>query len=360
LSEEAKPVRKIKPPSASFLKSKEVPPPSGEESALLVAPSMEDDADLFVVPEVEPPVPPPEKPETAAAAPEPEPSSVSEVAPTGTAATTECDRLKAELRELQDIVNSSESLAYLRTRIARALEEGSDALTLVSFYRLVVRSLAEQSEQVKREQDLLRSRANKLELELATAVAGGVVSAAIGEGAVPPSKGISEEASARIAQLETEVAQANEQREKLLFDFKNMRERTQKDLDIRMFREKEKFFKGFLPVLDAFERAQQSFNENTTASALVEGYRMIETMMFETLTAEGLEPIDTSGEFDPRFHEAVGEVENDQKPQDHIFDELSRGYRLGERLVRPAMVRLSRNPNGHLRPPSPPVGDSPT
>lgn len=267
-------------------------------------------------------------------------------AATGEAGVTE--RLAAELRELSDIVNAVEPLQYLRARIGRAVEEGADALTLVSFYRLVVRSLSEGSEQSRRDFELMRSKASKLELELATSLAqGGAPGASAPVGEVPAN------VQERLRQLEQEAIQMNEQREKLLLDFKHMRERTQKDLDIRLFREKEKFFKNFLPVLDSFERAQQSLNENSSVTALLEGFRLIGNQLMEALAAEGLEPVETECHFDPRFHEAVGEVENEDKPDDYVYDELSRGYRLGERLIRPAMVRLSRNPKGVLPRPSP-------
>lgn len=353
MSEEEKPVRKIKPPSASFLKSKEVQPsvemPAvSSDDGLLGAPSVEEisDQDLFAVPEIteearlEPVASPPV---AAASSSAPEASSDSPRPEANLA-----DRLAAELRELRDIVNSIESLSYLRNRVGRAVEEGADALTLVSFYRLVVRSLGESTEQHRRDYEMMRSKASKLELELAAASLAGV-----GAESAPQATrtGLSEEAQERIARLENEVAQANEQREKLLFDFKNMRERNQKDIDIRLFKEKEKFFKSFLPVLDSFERAQQSLNEHSSVKALLEGFRLIGNQLQEALATEGLESVDASGAFDPRFHEAVGEVDNNLKPDQDIFDELSRGYKLGERLIRPAMVRISRNPSGVIVPP---------
>jgi len=365
LSEEAKPARKIKPPSASFLKSREVSPsaegipavsevkesPSGpatdSQEGLLGAPSLEDlpDDDLFSGPP-EPVVDEAQAVPSVDVAVAEAPAGVAP-SPVGEAGIAE--RLAAELRELRDIVNAVESLQYLRARVGRAVEEGADALTLVSFYRLVVRSLSEGSEQSRRDFELMRSKASKLELELATSLAqGGAPSASAPSGEVPSN------VQERLRQLEQEAIQMNEQREKLLLDFKHMRERTQKDLDIRLFREKEKFFKSFLPVLDSFERAQQSLNENSSVTALLEGFRLIGNQLMEALATEGLEPVETECHFDPRFHEAVGEVENEDKPDDYIYDELSRGYRLGERLIRPAMVRLSRNPKGVLPRPSEP------
>lgn len=368
LSEEAKPAKKIKPPSASFLKSKEVTPSSeslpvvSETSSegLLGAPSVEVPADeeLFSVPAPEPeaekpPVEPPAPPvAVATSAPEPEKVEKHEKpADSPVGESTLAERLQAELRELRDIVHAVESLAYLRNRVARALDEGADALTLVSFYRLVARSLSEQTEQARRDFEQQRSKVGKLELELATAVATGAVSEAPSGPVKQAATGISEEAEARIARLELEVVQANEQREKLLLDFKNMRERTQKDLDIKIFREKEKFFGNFLPALDAFDQAQRTGAGATDVASVVQGYGMIYGMILEAMAGEGLEPVDVSGVFDPRYHEAVGEVENNQKPDQHVFDELQRGYRLGERLIRPAMVRISRNPSGVIESP---------
>ncbi|MBN9415624.1 MAG: nucleotide exchange factor GrpE [Candidatus Eremiobacteraeota bacterium] len=329
--------------------------PSAE--GLLGAPSVEVPADdeLFSVPAPEPeaekpPIPPPSAP-AVTAAPAPEPDKVEKPAESAGGESTLAERLQAELRELRDIVHAVESLAYLRNRVARALDEGADALTLVSFYRLVARSLSEQTEQARRDFEQQRSKVGKLELELATAVATGAVSEAPSAPARQAATGISEEAESRIAKLELEVVQANEQREKLLLDFKNMRERTQKDLDIKIFREKEKFFGNFLPALDAFDQAQRTGAGATDVASVVQGYGMIYGMILDAMAGEGLEPVDISGVFDPRFHEAVGEVENNQKPDQHVYDELQRGYRLGERLIRPAMVRISRNPSGIIEPP---------
>ncbi len=368
MSEEAKPARKIKPPSASFLKSKEVTPsseilPVASETPLdgsLGAPSVEApaDDDLFSVPapdtqsEPEKPPPVPPAPVSGATTSAPEPDRVEKLdKPEGASESSLAERLQAELRELRDIVHAVESLSYLRNRVARALEEGADALTLVSFYRLVARSLSEQTDQARRDFEQQRSKVGKLELELATAVAMGAVSEASSAPARQSATGISEEAEAKIAKLELEVVQANEQREKLLLDFKNMRERTQKDLDIKLFREKEKFFGSFLPALDAFDQAQRTGAGATDVASVVQGYGMIYGMIIDAMSSEGLEPVDTSGVFDPRFHEAVGEVDNNQKPDQDVYDELQRGYRLGERLIRPAMVRISRNPSGIIEPP---------
>lgn len=320
--------------------------PTESQEGLLGAPSVEEipDQDLFAVPEVNSEsVENVESQSPEPASPRQERSGVTVVSSAPAAEVTLEDRLAAELRELSDIVNASDSLQYLRSRLQRALEEGADAITLVSFYRLVVRSLSEGTEQARRDFESMRSKASKLELELATSLAqGGVGQPARGEAA------ISEVSSEKVRTLEQELIQANEQREKLLLDFKHVRERAQKDLDIRLFKEKEKFFKSFLPVLDSFERAQQSLNESSSVASLLEGFRLIGNQLMEALGGEGLEPVDTNCLFDPRFHEAVGEVENEEKPDEWVYDELSRGYRLGERLIRPAMVRLSRNPRGIL------------
>ena len=258
------------------------------------------------------------------------------------------ERLQAELKELDGIVSGLDSLSFLRPRVKKSFDEGADAITLVSFYRLTARALLDEvqraqqtAEQFRREFETMRSKGSRLELELATAQAQAPKPAAVAD---PGS-------AARIQSLEGDLAQVNEQREKLLVDFKNSRDRAQRDLELRIFKEKEKFFRSFLPVLDSFERAAQTMNDSAGTDSLLSGFKMISGQLAEALKQEGLDQVDSTGLFDPRYHEAVGFIETQEKPDDYIFDVLSRGYQIGERLIRPAMVRVARNPTGVVIPP---------
>ena len=98
----------------------------------------------------------------------------------------------------------------------------------------------------------------------------------------------------------------------------------------------------FLPVLDNFSLALKSTG---TAEQLRSGVELIVKQMDEVLRQLQVTPIATVGEvFDPRLHEAIGSVERDDLPDQHVAEEVRRGYKLRERMLRPAMVRVVHNP----------------
>ena len=98
----------------------------------------------------------------------------------------------------------------------------------------------------------------------------------------------------------------------------------------------------FLPVVDNFELALKS---NGTAHQLRHGVELIVKQMQEILRQLQVVPVPTVGEaFDPRVHEALGTVERDDLPDQHVAEEVRRGYKLRERLLRPALVRVAHNP----------------
>lgn len=98
----------------------------------------------------------------------------------------------------------------------------------------------------------------------------------------------------------------------------------------------------FLPVLDNFHLALQS---KGSAEQLRSGVDLIVRQMEEIVRSLGVQPVPTAGvRFDPRVHEAIEMVERDDVPDQHVIDEVRRGYTLRERLLRPAMVRVANNP----------------
>jgi molecular chaperone GrpE len=99
--------------------------------------------------------------------------------------------------------------------------------------------------------------------------------------------------------------------------------------------------KSLLPVIDSFDRALQT---STEKSELRNGVELINRQLQDALAKLGLKPIPAKGEpFDPRFHEAIEMVDTNEVEDQHIIDELQRGYKLKDRLLRPAMVRVGRN-----------------
>jgi molecular chaperone GrpE len=98
----------------------------------------------------------------------------------------------------------------------------------------------------------------------------------------------------------------------------------------------------FLPVLDNFQLALKSTG---TLEQLRSGVELIVKQMEEALRTLHVQPIEAVGaEFDPRVHEAIEMVEKPDVPDHQVFDEVRRGYRIKDRLLRPAMVRVASNP----------------
>jgi molecular chaperone GrpE len=101
--------------------------------------------------------------------------------------------------------------------------------------------------------------------------------------------------------------------------------------------------KPLLPVLDSFERALKT---ESGASEFRSGVELIYRQLLDSLTRMGVQTIAAKGQpFDPQYHEAVQVVDTDRVPDHHVVEELQRGYRFKDRLLRPAMVVVARNPN---------------
>lgn len=102
--------------------------------------------------------------------------------------------------------------------------------------------------------------------------------------------------------------------------------------------------KTMLPVLDSFDRALQASGDEK--SEFRSGVELIYRQLQDALAKLGLRAIPAKGEaFDPRFHEAIATVDTEEVEDHHIVEELQRGYKLKERLLRPAMVKVARAPN---------------
>jgi molecular chaperone GrpE len=106
--------------------------------------------------------------------------------------------------------------------------------------------------------------------------------------------------------------------------------------------------KNFLPILDSFERALKAGGDsNSNSNEFRNGIELIYRQFQDALQKIGVQPIVSVGQpFDPRVHEAVEMVDTTEVPDHHVLDELQRGYKYKERLLRPAMVRVARNARG--------------
>jgi molecular chaperone GrpE len=129
---------------------------------------------------------------------------------------------------------------------------------------------------------------------------------------------------------------------RLQAEFDNARKREQRErADYRAFAVADAV-EQFLPVLDNFRLA---LNATGTAEQLRTGVELIAKQMDEVLRGLNVTPVETVGQpFDPRVHEALESVERADLPDHQVIDEIRRGYRIKERLLRPALVRISVNP----------------
>ena len=99
--------------------------------------------------------------------------------------------------------------------------------------------------------------------------------------------------------------------------------------------------KSLIPVLDSFDRALKSSPEKSEFHV---GVELIHKQLQDALARIGVQSISAGGEqFDPRFHEAIEMVDTEDVPDNQVIEELQPGYRLKDRLLRPAMVRVARN-----------------
>lgn len=119
----------------------------------------------------------------------------------------------------------------------------------------------------------------------------------------------------------------------------------------RLVREKEDYYKfateslleSILPVLDNFDLALQHAETDTDPKHLVQGIVMIRKMLEDTLSKQGLVPIQPIGKkFDPHKHEAIGFEENEEKEEGTIVEVIQKGYLLHDRLFRPATVKITK------------------
>jgi molecular chaperone GrpE len=146
-----------------------------------------------------------------------------------------------------------------------------------------------------------------------------------------------------IEQLKGERDQLLDRLARLQAEFENARKRA--DRERAEFRDYAtgNVVEQFLPVVDNFELA---FKSGGSAEQLRHGVELIVKQFEEILRQLQVNPIPAVGEaFDPRIHEALGSVERDDMPDQHVAEEIRRGYKLRERLLRPALVRVVHNPN---------------
>lgn len=145
------------------------------------------------------------------------------------------------------------------------------------------------------------------------------------------------------------TAKLKDEHERLLratADLENFKKRAAKEKEELQKFGIEKLLKDFLPVLDNLDRALDHAAKGADVKGLESGVKMVRKLFEDTLAKHGVKGFDSVGKpFDPNVHEAMQQMETGEFPPNHVAQEMVRGFTLHERLVRPALVIISKAPS---------------
>jgi len=154
------------------------------------------------------------------------------------------------------------------------------------------------------------------------------------------------ECGASQAELQEALDERDRMKDALLrarADMENYRRRVEREREEMNAQRGRDVLLALLPVLDNFERAIQASRGATDAASVLTGVEMIRDQFRSTLGSQGIQPVAAMGEkFDPSIHEAIGVEQRDDVPDGQVIDVLQDGFLLGDRLLRPAMVRVAK------------------
>jgi molecular chaperone GrpE len=147
------------------------------------------------------------------------------------------------------------------------------------------------------------------------------------------------------AELDNAQAQAAEHLASLqrtAADFANYRRRTAEDRERELGLASEQLLRKLLSVADDFDRALEAMPENLSSLSWIEGIVLLDRKLRQLLESEGVTPIEALGRaFDPREHEAIASLPAPGVPDGEVVAEIQRGYRIRDRVLRPAMVAIA-------------------
>lgn len=147
----------------------------------------------------------------------------------------------------------------------------------------------------------------------------------------------------KIEKIEEEVKASEDKYLRLYAEFENFKRRKNQEIETNNIYKSQKVITEILPSLDNLERALQVDSDNEEVKALRKGVEMVYEEMLNVLKTEGVEVVETENvQFDPNIHHAVMQGEESDKESGVILDTFQKGYKLKDRVIRPAMVKVNQ------------------
>jgi molecular chaperone GrpE len=202
-----------------------------------------------------------------------------------------------------------------------------------------------------RQDNMKKADSHVKKIETATSAPNVAVDAASSN--IPAAPAASEITPKQLSELQVRAARADEHWDRLLrtaADFDNFKKRAARERHEAAQSAAAALVQKLLPILDHFEMAQ-SAAQNAQApqsgiAALQDGIAMIQQQLKSILTESGLEEVDANGKpFDPTLHEAVMQMETADTPEGQVVQQIRKGYKLRDRLLRPAAVVVAKKPS---------------
>jgi molecular chaperone GrpE len=156
-------------------------------------------------------------------------------------------------------------------------------------------------------------------------------------------------AEERVAALQTERDEIKDRMLRIAADFENWKKRSRKEQTDAEARVRESVLKDMLEVVDNLERATSAYVENGSVdgASVLKGVNLVLRLFQSKLERYSVKPFESKGQpFDPRVHEAISQVPTAEVPPGSVANEMQKGYRIGDKLLRPAIVAVATAPAG--------------
>jgi molecular chaperone GrpE len=151
-------------------------------------------------------------------------------------------------------------------------------------------------------------------------------------------------AEQKLRSVQNDLEDLKDRHLRKLAEFENMRKRSEREKNEYTRYALARFLRDFLPIVDSFDRALQHAPADALQTDFGQGVALIHRQMLDLWRRYGLSEVDTSGSFDPNIHEAVATEISEELPKDTIVQVLRKGYTLNDKLIQPALVKVTVRP----------------